>query len=448
MRKPKGSNKKLNAFSFAGLGIGSIIGSGFFLGGAISIHQAGPSIVLAYLLCGFLFSQVLGAITSVSVNRPATGSFKVYAEQFFGKYFGFLTGWLLFCSGILTIGSEAIAAGIFLRYWFPQTSLALLSCLVIVLVISVNLLNAKKFGLVESAMAAIKILAMLFFIVMGLRFLFTNGIAARPLPFHNLQTFFPMGTSGFFQSMLVVIFTYAGVSTVAMATSKVNQPEKNIPKAMTVMTVGTILMYTVTTFLVICIINWNSVNIKLSPMVQALDYIGNSGLSSLMNAVILVAALSVMVGSYFSTMQVLVALSDAKEAPTFLTQTTAKGLPRNAWLMTGALAFLVVAVSFILSSKLFNYLISASSYFTFYNWTINLMIYWRWRRVRREGEAFSSKMIWGKTGVYITLILLGTLATSSLFVEDFRIGFYIAISISALVSSAYFIWKSRCIREP
>jgi L-asparagine transporter-like permease len=75
------------------------------------------------------------------------------------------------------------------------------------------------------------------------------------------------------------------------------------------------------------------------------------------------------------------------------------------------------------------------------------MIYWRWRRARREGEAFSSRMIWGKTGVYITLILLGTLAISSLFVEDFRIGFYIAISISALVSSAYFIWKSRCIRE-
>lgn len=83
------SRIKLNAFSLAGLGIGSIIGSGFFLGSAISIRQAGPSVVIAFLLCGFLFSQVLGAITSVSVNRPVTGCFKVYAEQFFEKYFGF-----------------------------------------------------------------------------------------------------------------------------------------------------------------------------------------------------------------------------------------------------------------------------------------------------------------------------------------------------------------------
>lgn len=440
-KKPSDSPKKLNAFSFAGLGIGGIVGSGFFLGGAISIHRAGPSIILAYLLCGFLFSQVLGAITSVSVNRPITGSFKVYAEQFFGNYFGFLTGWLLFCSGILTIGSEAVASGIFLRYWFPQISLALLSCFVIVLAIAINLLNAKNFGLVESGMAVIKILAVLFFMVTGFWFLFSNGIPVKPFPFHNLQTFFPTGISGFFQSMLVVIFTYAGVSTVAMATSKVDQPKKNIPKAMTVMTVGTILIYTITTFLVVCIVSWDSVNTKLSPMVQAFDYMGNSKVSSLINAVIFVAALSVMIGSYFSNMQVLVALSEAKEAPTFLNRTTSKGFLRNAWIITGVLAFIVVAISFILSSKLFNYLISASSFFTFYNWVINLMIYWRWLKVKSKSEEFSSRMIWGKAGVCITLILLGILTISSLFVEDFRIGFYIATSISVLISIAYLLWK-------
>jgi proline-specific permease ProY len=92
--------KKLNAYSLAGLGIGGIVGSGFFLGSAISIRQAGPSVILAFLLSGFIISQVLGAMTSISINRPVTGSFKVYAEQFMGKFTGFLLGWTVYVSNI------------------------------------------------------------------------------------------------------------------------------------------------------------------------------------------------------------------------------------------------------------------------------------------------------------------------------------------------------------
>jgi proline-specific permease ProY len=442
-KKQFGVQKKLNAYSFAGLGIGSIIGSGFFLGSAIPIQQAGPSVILAFLLCGFLFSQVLGAITSVSVNRPVTGSFKVYAEQFMGKYFGFLTGWVLFCSSILTVSSEAIAAGIFLRYWFPQVPLAPLSCLVMVLVIFINRLNTENFGLVESGMAAVKIFAVLFFIISGFHFLASNGIAERPSPFQNLQTFFPNGILGFLQSTLVVIFTYAGVSTIALAASKVDQPRKNIPKATIVMAVGTILIYTITTFLIICIVHWNSVDTKLSPMVQALNHMGFNWASSLINAVVFVAALSVMVGSYFGSMQVLASLSEAGEAPPIFNRTTAQGFFHNAWVLCGILSFLVAAASFLVSSKLFNYLISASSFFTFYNWTIIILIYWRWLRFRDKSENFVSPLIFGKAGGCIALILLAVLAVSSLFVEDFRIGFYTAVLIVLVISIAYFIWMRK-----
>lgn len=442
-KKNAGTQKKLNAYSFTGLGIGGIIGSGFFLGSAISIRQAGPSVLLAFLVCGLLFSQVLGAITSISVNRPVTGSFKVYAEQFLGKYFGFLTGWILFCSSILTLASEAVAGGIFLRYWFPNVPLAPLSCLVILLVIFVNRLNTEDFGLIESGMAAVKILSVLFFAAAGFCFLASNGVTAKPFPFRDLQTFFPTGIDGFLQSMLVVIFTYAGVSTIAMATSKVGSPQKDLPKATLMVTAGTILIYVCSAFLIVCIINWNSVNTGVSPMVQALDRMNLGWASSMMNAVIFVAALSVMIGSYFGSVQVLASLAKAKEAPAVFGRTTPDGFFRNAWAFTGMLALLVAAVSFLLSARLFNYLISASSFFTFYNWTINLILYRRWLRFRREDEKFLSPLIFGKTGAYVTQGFLAFLAVSSLFVKDFRIGFYTAALICLLISIAYLFRKRR-----
>lgn len=450
-KKFSGPPKKLNAHSLAGLGIGSIIGSGFFLGSAISIRQAGPSVILTFLVCGFFFSQVLGAITSISVNRPVTGSFKVYAEQFLGKYFGFLTGWILFFSSVLAIGSEAVAAAIFLRYWFPQVPLAPLSCAVIVLVIAINRLNTENFGLVESGMAIIKILTVLVFMVVGFRFLASNGIPVEPFPFHSLQTFFPHGLPGFLQSMLVVIFTYAGVSTVAMATSEVKNPRKDIPKATGIMTAGTVLIYTVTVFLIVCIVRCDSVNTDIAPIVQAFDRVGLGWASSVINSVIFVAALSVMIGSYFGSMQVLASLSEAKEAPAAFGRKMPNGFFRSAWVVTGLLALIVVAVSFVLSSKLFNYLISASSFFTFYNWTINLILYRRWLRLRDKSEDFVSPLILGKSGALLTQIFLTVLAAASLFVKDFRIGFYAATSISLLISIAYLVWKrkrGRAVKSP
>jgi L-asparagine transporter-like permease len=99
---------KLNAFSLAGLGIGSIVGSGFFLGSAISIKQAGPSVIFAFILSVFIISQVLVSMTSISINRPVTGSFKVYAEEFMGKFTGLLLGWIIYISNILGIASEAL----------------------------------------------------------------------------------------------------------------------------------------------------------------------------------------------------------------------------------------------------------------------------------------------------------------------------------------------------
>lgn len=442
-KKGVGSQKKLNAYSFTGLGIGGIIGSGFFLGSAISIRRAGPSVILSFLVCGLLFSQVLGAITSISVNRPVTGSFKVYAEQFLGKYFGFLTGWILFCSSILTLASEAIAGGVFLRYWFPQVSLAPLSCLVILLVMCINRLNTEDFGLVESGMAAVKILTVVFFAAAGFCFLATNGVTSKPFPFHSLQTFFPTGISGFLQSMLIVIFTYAGVSTIAMATSKVGNPQKDLPKATLMVTAGTVLIYVCTAFLIVCIISWDSVNTGISPMVQALDRMNLGWASSAINAVIFVAALSVMIGSYFGSVQVLASLAQAKEAPAVFGRTTQNGFFQNAWAITGALALLVAAVSFLLSAKLFNYLISASSFFTFYNWTINLILYRRWLRLRHKDEKFLSPLIFGKAGAYTTQGFLAVLAVSSLFVKEFRIGFYIAASLCLLISTVYQLRKRR-----
>lgn len=427
----------LNAYSLAGIGIGGVIGGGFFLGSSLAIREAGPSVIIAFLFGGLIMSQVLGSMTSISINRPVKGSFRVYAEQYMGKFTGFLLGWVIFISGILTLGSEAIAAGIFLKYWIPNISSSIFSLAALIIVIFINRLGTKYFGYIESVMSIAKIAIIIFFVALGIFFISGNGILPPKNPFTSFTAFFPNGVSGFLQSMLIVIFTYAGVSTVAMATSEVRNPRIEIPKATILLTIGIILLYILSMFVIISTVSWNLINTDISPFVQSFSNIGYGWASALINAVILVSTFSVMIGTYYSCVQILSSLSEANDAPKQLKISTARGLLKYSWLTTGVISILIVLIAFALGTKLFNYLISSSSYFSFFNWTVNLLTYIIWLKHREKNEIYDSPLIKGRLSAIITIIIIAVLLIISLGVSDFRIGFYVAFSILVIVSASY-----------
>lgn len=431
------SNKELNAYGLAGIGIGGIVGSGFFLGSAIAIKQAGPSVILSFVFGGLIMSQVLGAMTSISINRPVIGSFRVYTEQFLGKFTGYLLGWIIYVSGILGTAAEAIAAAVFLKYWMPKLSVAILALSVITLVILINMLQMKYFSYIESGMAATKIALMIAFIVIGLMFILSHGVQVKPPPFSKLQNFFPNNISGLLQSMLIVVFTYSGISTIAMATSDVKNPSLSIPKATLIVTTGIVALYTLIMIIIVLTIDSRVINVNSSPLIQSLSSMNIKSASDIINGIILIATFSVMIGNYYSCDQMIISLSEAKEAPSIFNKRTKKDFYMNAWIFTGTTSMLIVMGSFLLSAKLFNYLVSASSYFSFFNWVINLIVYIIWQKKRSNEENFKSPLIWGNIGAYGTIIVILAIFFMSLKVQDFRIGFYMATGITILISFSY-----------
>mgnify|MGYP000860134306 CR=1 FL=1 len=437
------SKKALNTYSLAGIGIGGMVGSGFFLGTALAIKQAGPSVILAFILGGFIMSQVLGAMTSISINRPVTGSFRVYTEEFLGKFTGYLLGWIIYVSGILGIASEAIASAVFLKYWMPGLSVAFLALSVILLTILINMLQMKYFGYIESGIAVLKIIIMVAFIVIGLTYILSHGVQVKPSPFSGIQYFFPNRISGLLQSMLIVVFTYSGISTIAMAASEVKKPAKSIPKATILVTAGSITLYVLTMLVVVLTVDTRLINISSSPLIQSLNSMNVNWISGIINFIILIATFSVMLGAYYSCDQMLVSLSQAKEAPSIFNKKQKRDFYKNAWLLTGALSILIIMLSFSLSSKLFNYLVSASSYFSFFNWIINLTVYIIWSKRRTNDEKYDSPLILGRTGAYCTIIIIFILFIMSLKVQDFRIGFYSAAVISFLIIFSYKLYIRR-----
>src|SRR5271170_1535466 len=75
------------------MALGGAIGAGFFLGAGGAIRQAGPALLIAYLLAGVMVYFVMRALGELTLAHPSPGSFAAYTTRFVGPLAGFITGW-------------------------------------------------------------------------------------------------------------------------------------------------------------------------------------------------------------------------------------------------------------------------------------------------------------------------------------------------------------------
>jgi len=457
--RPLGSGQKeghraesLSATELAFIGIGGIIGAGFFLGSGLAIRTAGPAVLLAFVLGAFITAQVTGSLTSMAINSPQEGSFKAYADAYLGQFVGFLQGWLYYLSSILTISSEAVAAAIFTQMWIPNVPLWAMAAVYALLVLLINAFGIQNFGRVESLMSTVKIAALVGFIVYAGILLFSGGVPAgvpsTGNPSHvsvftqfRSQPFFPTGFNGLMQSMLIVVFTYAGIGVFGTAAGKAKNNQA-IERGATWTVLSLAFLYITAIFLVMTLEPWSNLGTSASPFVIALQNTGMPLIVTLFNGVILVAAFSVMAGSIFSANQILVSLADEQEAPRFIRRKGPGG--GQTWALaitTGAIA-IALLVSNLLPENVYNFLISASSFGALFNWLVILASFLRWRRQTRQ--AFVSKLAFGQPiSTILTMILIVTLAGYALFQHDQRLGFYAFVSISAGIVILYLLVRKR-----
>ena len=162
------TQKGLSAWQLTMMALGTVIGGSFFLGSSVAIHAAGPSIIISYILGGILVYLILTALSEMTVANPHAGSFRTFSAQAFGPGMGFVVGWVYWTGMVLAMSSEATAVSIFVREWFPNVSIAMLGSGIIIVVTLLNLLGADKLSKLESGLAAVKLLAIVGFIVIAL----------------------------------------------------------------------------------------------------------------------------------------------------------------------------------------------------------------------------------------------------------------------------------------
>lgn len=376
MREAK---KGLSAWQLMMLALGTVIGGSFFLGSSVAIHAAGPSVVIAYIIGGILVYYILFALSELTVANPDSGSFRTYASEAFGPGLGFVVGWVYWMGMILGMSSEATAASILLQQWVSNIPVVWVGSAIIIAVTLLNLLGADKLSKLESALAAIKLLAIVSFIlaaVVIITGLFTGSPTAGSGSIFQ-ESFMPGGVKGVAGSLLIVMFAYAGFEIIGLAASEANNPKKTIPRAISSTVTALVGLYMLSVISILFLVPTAELGVSISPMVATLNRRGIGWAGTVLNVVLITAILSTMLAAMFGLGRMIRSLSDMEQAPNWLKD---KGdVPIRGILFSGA--SMLVAMWFgLLFPSVYLFLASSGGFAILFTYSVIMATHIRYRK--------------------------------------------------------------------
>ncbi len=406
----KNKEKGLTAWQLTMMAVGSVVGASFFLGSAVAINSAGPSIVITYILSGLLVYFILYALSEMTVSNPDSGSFRTFAAEAFGEGTGFVTGWVYWTGMVLAMSSEATAVSILFREWIPNISIPWLGSFIIIGVTLLNLLGASRLSKLESGFSVIKIFAVFAFIIIAILLIIGlfPGVPTIGAGELRNEMFLAGGVKGIAGSMLIVLFAYAGFEVIGLAASETENPQETIPKAINYTVLCLLGLYILSVAVLLPLIPTASVNEETSPIVAALDRWGITWAGTVINVVLITAILSTMLASVFAIGRMIRSLADEGLAPNWVKDKT--DVPYRGILFSGIAMLLGLGLGLLLP-KVYLFLISAGGFATLFTYIIIMATHIRFRKKYGCPEGKCKLGGYPYSSLFVLICLIGSIVS-------------------------------------
>ncbi len=387
-RTEEGLERRLTPRQLSMIAIGSAIGVGLFLGSTVTIRLAGPGVIISYVIGALIALVMAYALAEMAVVHPQAGSFGVYAERYLSPWFGFAVRATYGFIQILAIGAEVTAVAIYFAFWFPGAPQWVWVAGVSLVLVAINRAQVGRFGEIEYWFALVKVLAIVAFIVVGAALV--AGLGPSPaIGLTNLTGgpggFLPNGWRGVWLSLTLVITSYMGVEVIAVTAGEAEDPERSIPRAMRTMVWRLILFYVLAMAVMLAMTPWSRIGeggggISGSPFVRAFSAVGIPFAASLMNVVVISAALSSANSNLYLTTRMLFSLSRSGYGPRWLSTVNAVGVPERAVAVASAGMVAAILLAVYAPGRAFLLLFGTAVAGMLFIWIVILITYLRFRR--------------------------------------------------------------------
>jgi amino acid transporter, AAT family len=445
----RGLHHKLTAGRMAMVAIGSTIGTGLLLGSGAAVHIAGPAIVLTYVIGAFLAWIVTNALGELSSAHPAAGSFGVYAELYLNPWAGFVASYGYWYGVVLSIGAELVAASTYCKYWFPTVPGIVWTVIYAAALLFINFLDVGDFGRFEYWLAMVKVVTIVVFILAGTWLLLGGQIA----PQYRVQGgFLPLGWSSPLLAVSFALFSFFGIEVVAISSGEA-RAKNEIARANRIMFALLAFIYIGATAILVGVLPWSRVGVGESPFVTVFVVAGVSAASTLMNFVVLTAALSASNAALYSASRMLFSLARHGWAPPAFGRLNKKGSPRLALLASAIGVPMALLMERYMTQSAFLYFIGASLFGGMVAWCVALAAHISFRR-QTSPEELAALPFHAPGGAWLSgLGLAGIMlaVVSTWWVPQSRITIVSGIPYVVVLTVAYWVvgrrWRTTAISD-
>jgi APA family basic amino acid/polyamine antiporter len=334
-----GLKKCLTAFDLTLLGVGAIIGTGIFvLTGIAAANQAGPAVVLSFVVSGLACAFAALAYAELASAVGGCGSAYGYSYVAFGEIVAWIIGWVLLLEYSVSVAAVANGWSGYFNNALSAMAMGLPDVLtkspelggiinlpastIILVLMGLLIIGVKQSAQLNTAMVFVKVLTICVFV----------GIAIFNVHPENWHPFMPYGwfntlpdgkTTGVLAGASLVFFAYVGFDAVSTAVEEAKNPQRDVPIGIIASLAFCTVIYIIVSGLLTGIVPYTELNVA-SPVAHALQLIGYNWASALVATGVIAGLTTVMLVLYYGLTRIILAMSRDGLISPFLSHVSAK----------------------------------------------------------------------------------------------------------------------------
>ncbi|MEZ5118221.1 MAG: amino acid permease [Candidatus Nanopelagicales bacterium] len=244
--------RSMGLFALTMFSVGSIVGTGIFVILGVAVPEAGPAVILSFVLAAVTCAFSALSYAELAGTIPVSGSSYSYTYATLGEVVAWIVGWCLMLEYGVSVAAVAVGWGQYLNEFLSYFGLSIPAelanppedggifnipaVLVVVLCMVLLLRGARESATANTILVVVKIGILLFFC----------AVAFTAFDGSNFTPFLPLGFAGVTAAAGQVFFSYIGFDAASTAGEEAKNPRRDLPIAI----IGSLVIVTILYLLV------------------------------------------------------------------------------------------------------------------------------------------------------------------------------------------------------
>ena len=338
MAEFKKMKKGLNLFGVYALATGATLSGGFFLLPGLAYAEAGPSIILCYILATLPLIPSLLSQVELGTAMPRSGGLYYFLDRSLGPLVGTVGGIGIWIALVFKTAFALIGMGSYIYLYLPHDMnlpidpILLLAIFFAVVFSVANLLGAEKASSLQIILVAFLLAILLWF----------TGTGLPQVQAANFGNFFAGGLESLIGTSGLVYMSYIGLTKVVSVSEEVKDPERNLPLGIFLALGTSLIFYVLGTIVMVGVISPEQLSGDQTPVATAAGIIAGNWGTAIVTLAALSAFFAVANAGILSASRYPLAMGRDHLLPDFFRRMNKANMPVNGILITLALVIFIL----------------------------------------------------------------------------------------------------------